>query len=271
MFNTLNRYVYALISGVTIFNIGAVLTIAHGVNQLYHPSLVLDHSITWAYAVLTFTLIFEGWSLSYAYQQAKIQATMEGLSLTTYILRGHEPNTIAVLAEDIAATVGVLIAGVGIGLSAYTGNPMYDAIGSIGVGSILGGMAIFIVLRNKDALIGRSMDASKQNVILGILERQPSVLCVNDVKTMVEGPSYARFKAEIFFDTDALTLQYLKTQDLPKLLTEANSLANEKQMEIFLKEQNKQLVDIIALEVDRLEGLIKRQYPEIRHVDLEIL
>jgi len=265
------RYVYALISGVSIFEIGSVYTITHGVSQLYNPSLAFDHSFTTAYAVLLFTAVIEGWSLSFAYRQAKIQSKLEGVSFSHYIFKGYEPNTIAVLAEDIAAVLGVIIAGTGIGLSAYTGNPMYDALGSIGVGSLLGGMAIFIIVRNKDALIGRSMNSTKQRVIVDMLEREESVLSVNDVKTMVEGPSYVRFKAEVFFNSEVITKKYLDTLDTTSLLKEAQSLKTEADMENFMIDQNQRMVDTLALEVDRLEFLIKRKYPEVRHVDLELL
>ncbi|KAL5271571.1 hypothetical protein ACHWQZ_G002008 [Mnemiopsis leidyi] len=265
------RYVYALISGVSIFEIGSVYTITHGVSQLYNPSLALDHSLSTAYAVLLFTAAIEGWSLSFAYRQAKIQSELEGVSFFHYIFKGYEPNTIAVLAEDIAAVCGVLIAGTGIGLSAYTGNPMYDALGSIGVGSLLGGMAVFIIIRNKDALIGRSMNSSKQRIIVDMLEREPSVLCVNDVKSMVEGPSYVRFKAEIFFNSEVITKKYLDTLDTTSLLQEAQGLKTEKEMVDFMLDQNQRMMDTLALEVDRLEYLIKRKYPEVRHVDLELL
>ncbi|XP_063689606.1 proton-coupled zinc antiporter SLC30A9, mitochondrial-like isoform X2 [Bolinopsis microptera] len=259
------RYVYALISGVSIFEIGCVYTITHGVSQLYNPSLVLDHSLSTAYAVLLFTAVIEGWSLSFAYRQAKIQSQLEGVSFYHYIFKGYEPNTIAVLAEDIAATLGVVIAGTSIG------NPMYDALGSIGIGTLLGGMAIFIIVRNKDALIGRSMNSMKQTTIVNMLEREETVLSVNDVKSMVEGPSYVRFKAEIFFNTEIITKKYLDTLDTTSLLREAQSLKTETDMENFMMEQNQRMVDTLAIEVDRLEYLIKRKYPEIRHVDLELL
>merc|ERR1719204_443099 len=112
------------------------------------------------------------------------------------------------------------------------------------------------------------MNSTKQRVIIDLLEREESVLSVIDVKTMVEGPSYVRFKAEIFFNSEFITKKYLDTLDTATLLKEAQLLKTEDDMENFMMEQNQRMVDTLALEVDRLEFLIKRKYPEVRHVDL---
>jgi len=75
------RYIYALISGVTIFYTGAAATIYHGVQQLYNPSLVLDHSIGLAYTLLLVCGMIEGYSLYKASKMAQFLAKAEGVSL----------------------------------------------------------------------------------------------------------------------------------------------------------------------------------------------
>ena len=71
--------------------------------------------------------------------------------------------------EDGAAVSGVLVAGACIGLASVTGNPLYDALGSIAVGGLLGGVAVFIVQKNRYSLMGRSIHPGQMARILRIL------------------------------------------------------------------------------------------------------
>lgn len=71
------------------------------------------------------------------------------------VLRGQDPSVNVVLLEDVAAVFGIFIAGGCMGLTSYTGLPMYDAIGSLAVGAILGSVASFIIYTNTAALVGR--------------------------------------------------------------------------------------------------------------------
>lgn len=71
------------------------------------------------------------------------------------MLRGQDPSVNVVLLEDIAAVFGVVIAAGCMGLTSYTGLPIYDAIGSLAVGGLLGAVASFIIYTNTAALVGR--------------------------------------------------------------------------------------------------------------------
>lgn len=71
------------------------------------------------------------------------------------VLRGQDPSVNVVLLEDIAAVFGICIAAGCMGLTSYTGLPIYDSIGSLAVGGILGVVASFIIYSNVGALVGR--------------------------------------------------------------------------------------------------------------------
>lgn len=70
-------------------------------------------------------------------------------------MRSSDPSVNVVLLEDTAAVAGVILAAGCMALSQYTGNPLYDAAGCILVGTLLGGVASFIILTNVGALVGR--------------------------------------------------------------------------------------------------------------------
>lgn len=77
------------------------------------------------------------------------------LILIFSVLRGQDPSVNVVLLEDVAAVFGLFIAGGCMGLTSYTGLPIYDAIGSLAVGGILATVASFIIYTNTAALVGR--------------------------------------------------------------------------------------------------------------------
>lgn len=70
-------------------------------------------------------------------------------------MRSSDPSVNVVLLEDTAAVAGVVMASGCMAISQYTGNPIFDALGSILVGTLLGGVASFIILTNVGALVGR--------------------------------------------------------------------------------------------------------------------
>ena len=69
--------------------------------------------------------------------------------------QGYKPNVNVVLLEDLAAVLGVSVAATAMGLSVYLQSPIPDAIGSLIIGGILGGVASFIIYSNTAALVGR--------------------------------------------------------------------------------------------------------------------
>ena len=87
----------------------------------YHPSLSLALSLS-CYLSLSLSLLLP-FSLSLCLA-----------SLAPPVLRGRDPAAVTVLLEDSAAITGVLLAASMLGLAQYTGNTLYDAMGSIGIG-----------------------------------------------------------------------------------------------------------------------------------------
>lgn len=263
------RYVYSLISGVGIFFLGSGVSVYHGISDLFSPPVLA--SLPLALSVLFGSLLAEGATFVIAVNQVAKSARETGVSFTDYLVRGRDPSAVAVLVEDGAAVTGLLIAASCLGLASYTGNAVYDAVGSIAIGGLLGAIAIFLIRRNADFLVGRSIPEERLKQIIDVLEQDIMVRSIHDVKATEMGADTVRFKAEINFDGREITRRHLSRKDLSQLVKDVRDVQTPEELERFMLDHGEQIIDTLGQEVDRIERNIKKRSPEVRHVDLEIL
>lgn len=263
------RNVSSLISGVGIFCVGAGLSIYHGITGLFHPGNV--ESLFWALAVLGGSFLSEGATLLVAINEVKQSCRLQNMTFSEYVFRGRDPSVNVVLLEDAAAVLGLIIAASCISLSHYTCSPLPDAVGSLLIGSLLGGVASFIIYTNTLALVGTSIPAERKTELMRELESDRMIRALHDVKATDVGGRHVRFKAEVDFDGKEITRYYLEQQDLEKMLAEMQSMKTIDDSEAFMLKHGENIVDTLGSEVDRIEKNLKSKHPEIRHCDLEQL
>ena len=145
------RYFFALLSAVGIFILGCGVTIYHGIHSLLHPP-ELQFSI-WVFVVLGISFAIDGWVFLKALRIVREQ--MGERDLSSFLKSNTDPTAVAVLLEDLAACIGVLIALFAIGLSQWTENPVWDSIGSIVIGVMMGMIAVWLGYQNRLLVLGR--------------------------------------------------------------------------------------------------------------------
>ena len=264
----LEQYVWTMVSGVSMFILGAGATVSHGFHALYHPEPLA--SVPVALGVLGAAGLLEGYTLSVAWAEVKAEAAKLGMSAADYLRHGPDPLNPAVLLEDSVAVVGVGVAAAGIGLTALTGNPAFDAAGSIAVGGMLGCVAVFIIHRARAGL-GQAVPLRTAGVVR-LLESDELVLSVQDVKSVMVGPQTARFKAELIFNPQLLTSRYLAAHDnLSAITASCQAVKTEAEARQIFERYGVFFLATLSVEIDRLEHMIQAAYPEFAYIDIEVL
>lgn len=258
------QFSWALISAVGIFFLGCGVTVMHGIHTLQHPEPPAD--LTLAFVILAISFVVEGWTYWVAYKSVRDQAREANMSLMAYIKDGPDPMGVAVLIEDSAACLGIVIAAICLTIAQVTQNGMWDGIGSILIGILLGLLAFFLIKKNKGYLLGRSMDASKRDTLVKVIADHEAVEEVHDVKATVLGASSARFKAEVNFDGKVVAEHALRDMELTAIWDSINS---EVEMKAFLIEFGEKVLDQLDVEESEIEAQMKDVAPELKHIDLE--
>lgn len=179
-------YFWSFVVAMLIFALGGTISIYKGWTHLTHPTTI-DNLIV-NYAVLGFALVFEGAALWVAFKEFNLSRGSRGIIRA--ITGGKDPTLFVVIFEDSAALLGLLIALGGLLLFQLTGNPVFDALASIGIGVVLVLTAMILAAESKSLLIGESADPEVVAKIRAILEADNRVLSVNEVATLHMGPEF---------------------------------------------------------------------------------
>ncbi len=256
------RSVWALMSAVGIFFLGCGVTVYHGVSSLlagHHP----EGNLAWAIGVLTLSLLLEGAVLVVAARQVKTGAA--GKPFFDYLRTEADPSVAAVLLEDAAACLGVVIALTAIVLTQVTGKAYYDALGSLLVGLLLGVVAVWLIIRNRGLLVGPSIPPHIRKQVLRILHDDPAVEEVIDFRTRIIDTETYRITAELRFD-GAVIAEKLRD----KLAERYGKITNVDDFHRFAAEYADEVIELVGDEIDAIEKKIRAKVPKARYLDLEV-
>jgi cation diffusion facilitator family transporter len=179
-------YVWSLLAALGLFVAGAAVSVTHGVQELLKPEPA-THFIV-GYIVLGMSFVLEGISFLRSVRQARPTAELFERDLIEEVMATSDPTLRAVFAEDAAALIGLVFAAVGLAAHEITGSAKPDAVGSILVGLLLAVVAITLIDRNRQFLVGEEADPRVRAAALRALLDQPEVSRVTYLRLEIVGP-----------------------------------------------------------------------------------
>jgi cation diffusion facilitator family transporter len=189
-----DRYFYAFMVALVIFSVGSLFALYEGVEKLLHPHELVKPAV--ALVVLVVAIGLESFSFRTAIVESnKVRG---GASWVGFIRRAKAPELPVVLLEDFAALVGLMLALFGVGLTMITGDPVWDAVGTICIGLLLAVVAAVLIMETKSLLIGEAatpeaVASIERAVVGGQVER------LIHLRTMHLGPDELLVAAKISF------------------------------------------------------------------------
>ncbi len=254
---------WALISACGIFFVGAGVTSYVGISSFLNPHPVEISPLV--FAVLFFALVIESYTLWIAASQLILAFPR---SKWKKRLAQADPATLSVFLEDTVAVIGVLVALTSITLSYVTGNSMWDAVGSIIIASLLAVVAVVLIVKNRSYLLGHAISESLQEEIIESLLHEPAIEKVHDFKSAVLSFGVYRIKCEIEFNGAALLGDAYQQSALRDEYEEVRD--DYESFKRFCADYADRIPRLMGKKIDEIEARIRKQYPGIRHIDIEI-
>lgn len=152
------EYFWTLVVAVLIFTIGGLVSLEHGIESLSHPKKL--ENLTISVALLVISIILESYVLKKAITQLK-KGHDKKKGVMKLLKESTDGPLIAIVVEDFAATLGLLIALVGTLLSSFTQNSIYDSISAISIGVLLMVSGLFLGYEMKHLITGESISKDK--------------------------------------------------------------------------------------------------------------
>jgi len=177
-------YFWSFLVAVILFSVGGMFSVYEGTHKLMHPEPL---SYPWvAISVLVFAIVAESISLWGCMRE--VNKERHGRSIMQWFRNSRSSALIVVFGEDIAALLGLVFALCAIAATFLTGNPLWDALGTISIGVLLIVVAVFVAVEVKDLLIGQSVEPKTLAEMREFLAGRDEIEEVFNVLTMQFGP-----------------------------------------------------------------------------------
>lgn len=176
-------YFWSFIVALMLFSVGGIFSVYEGWHKLEEPESVGYPLI--ALSVLAFGIVAE--SLSMWGCLKEVNKMRDNQSLWEWFHSSRNAELVVIFGEDFAALLGLMFAFIAVSITWVTGNPMYDAIGSIVIGILLLTVALLVGIEVKAMLVGQGVEDRVKREMILCIEHHPSVEKVYKILTLQMG------------------------------------------------------------------------------------
>jgi len=215
-------YFWSFLVAVMLFTVGGMFSLYEGIHKLQHPEPL--KMWWWAAGVLVFGIVAESVSMRACLQE--VNKARGNRSLWHWFRESRQAELVVIFGEDLAALFGLVFALAAVMAAVLTGNPIWDAVGTIMIGVLLIVVAIFVAIEVKAMLIGQSIDPARQAEMHKFIEERPEIGRVINL----------------------ITLQ----------------LGNDAMVSVQAEMREEQSARALAEQINAVERALKAQFPEVK-------
>ncbi|HVR81414.1 MAG TPA: cation diffusion facilitator family transporter [Luteimonas sp.] len=215
-------YFWSFLVAVILFTVGGMFSLYEGIHKLQQPEPLQNW--WWAVGVLLFGIVAEAMSMRACLQE--VNKSRGDRNLWQWFRQSRQAELVVIFGEDLAALFGLVFALIAVVASVVTGNPVWDAIGTLAIGVLLIVVAVFVAVEVKAMLIGQSVEPEREAQMRRFLDARPEI---GNVISLI-------------------TLQ----------------MGNDVLVSVQAEMREEQSAKALALQINEVERAIKREFPEIR-------
>ena len=177
-------FFWSFIVAIVLFSLGGLFSLYEGWHKLRHPQ---DLTNPWvAVGILVFGLAAEAVSMRACLQE--VNKVRGDRTIWRWFRESRQSELVVILGEDVAALLGLALALIAVVATMITGNPLFDAWGSIAIGVLLGVIAVFVAREVASLLVGKSAEVGVREAIEEFVRKQPDVERLFNLITLQLGP-----------------------------------------------------------------------------------
>ena len=215
-------YFWSFMVSLLLFSGGGVFSIYEGVHKLQHPEPVTK--VWLGFCILLFSLLVEGWATLGNLRE--LNRRRGSVRLFRYLRKTTDSDLVVVFGENAAASLGLVLALASLGLAVLTGDARWDAAGSLSIGVVLIGVALFLAAEVQSLLLGEAADPVIAEAAQALLPEHPHILALLKIITIQQGPG------EVMVALKVRCLHTLSTNALCKALNAYEAALQERRPEV---------------------------------------
>ncbi len=196
-------YFWSFMVAMLLFSLGGMFSIYEGFHKLEHPEPV--ENVMWGVGILAFSLCLEGYSTFS--NIVELNKRKKDKSFFQFLKDTTDSDLVVIFGENSAACVGLVFALIALVVSYYTGDGRYDAFGSVAIGVVLIGVAVFLAKEVKSLLIGESADPTISVKAAEIATKHPLIKEMLNCITIQQGPGEVLACIKIVCEPNLNTVQ----------------------------------------------------------------
>jgi len=200
-------YFWSFLVALMLFSVGGMYSLYEGWHKLHAHGVPDLSKLWWAVGVLAFAIGAEGMSMRACLQE--VAQARGSRTLLQWFRESRQAELVVIFGEDLAALVGLVLALLAVVLTMVTGNPMWDALGTLAIGVLLVAVAVFVGIEVKALLIGQGMEPAREEALRAFIAARPEVDQVislitlqlgNQVMLSVQAQMHERVDAKALVD-----------------------------------------------------------------------